>query len=193
MVGPCADEINVRNFLGRLPEGYRWTPDPPITLDLVRKLPKADLHCTLVGSVSAEVVFECLKISNVSTADLIGRDLGTRDEFVQLWKGFDLYRKKSVTQSALRSPENLRMGVLDVLQKSNEDGVVYLEVSLFLFLSLSLSLSLFPSYSLSPPSLPLFFSLSLSLSNSLKLSWLFVRSHCPNMECPNGRSSPLSL
>ncbi len=152
VIGPCADDIAIRNFLGRLPNGYRWTPDPQITLDLVRKLPKSDLHCTLVGSVAAEVIFDCLKKGAVTTSSVIGHEIDSCDDFVKEWKSFELSTKKTLTQSALRNPENLRTAVFSVLKSSFDDGVVYLEVSLSLIGSLhsphaiSLSLSLSPFF-----------------------------------------------
>jgi adenosine deaminase len=144
VIGPCVDSLTACNFLGRSPSG-NWGSDPKITLDMIKKLPKADLHCTLIGSVSAKVVWEGLQQRNVSLIPFCGKNFDDYDSFLSFWNETSADSRKEFTQEALQTPELLKRGVKDVLQNSCDDGVVYVEVYLLIFTYFKKEFISFPS------------------------------------------------
>ena len=52
----------------------------------------------------------------------------TKEQFEGFWRGCESKRRAQLTREALQTREMLRLGVMEVLETSFEDGVIYVEV-----------------------------------------------------------------
>lgn len=108
--------------------------NPPITKEIIRAIPKTDLHCNLEGSVSLELVWEELeraKIDCKKEHDLDIYSLQDLKNFIQkshhLGEVFWLKAKRLVS-SVLQNKDQLERGIDNVIDTAIADGVTYMEL-----------------------------------------------------------------
>ncbi len=100
----------------------------PITKELIRQMPKCELHCHLDGSMRVETIIDLAKKQNVSLPSLDPVELRrflVQDEaasLVQYLKAFD------VTLSVLQDYDALRRTAYELIADSASENVLYLEV-----------------------------------------------------------------
>ncbi len=100
-----------------------------LTKELIQRLPKAELHCHLDGSLRVSTILDLAEKDRVELPtrdhDLlqkqlsIGENIGTLVEYL---KRFD------ITLSVLQTPEALERAAYELAEDCREDGVRYLEV-----------------------------------------------------------------
>eukprot|EP00162_Nutomonas_longa_P015314 comp22270_c0_seq1/m.53073 comp22270_c0_seq1/g.53073 ORF comp22270_c0_seq1/g.53073 comp22270_c0_seq1/m.53073 type:complete len:766 (-) comp22270_c0_seq1:96-2393(-) len=105
---------------------------PEITYDLVRRLPKTDLHCRLDGSLSPEFAWSRIeKLAPERRTKLLeGTEVKSLDSFKEfLWsKTLDTTLKRKVIRSLLQTAEDIDLGVKDILEQCDQDGIIYMEL-----------------------------------------------------------------
>jgi adenosine deaminase len=121
--------------------------NPPITREILRALPKADLHCRLDGSVSLQTVWRSFEAAKMSLSDFnyqgpntlevlhhcasVNLTHGPLQNFQRIValaqkspsSGEDLKNMKKLLNSVLQTPTQLRDAVHDVLNTAVSDGV----------------------------------------------------------------------
>ncbi len=100
-----------------------------LTKDMIRRLPKAELHCHLDGSVRIETLLDLAKEQNVtlpasdaeSLGNLlhVGKNIGTLEEYIHR---FD------ITLSVMQTQDSLIRTAYELAEDCWNDGVRYLEV-----------------------------------------------------------------
>ena len=99
------------------------------TSEIINKLPKAELHCHLDGSLRIKTIIELAEIQGV--------DLPSKNEIDLLKilsvgpspKSLEDYIKKfDITLSVLQTPESLERAAFELAMDCHEDGIRYLEV-----------------------------------------------------------------
>ena len=100
-----------------------------LSKDLIQRLPKAELHCHLDGSVRVETVIDLAMKQKVDLPtfdkDLlksklsIGENIGTLEEYIAR---FD------ITLSVMQTPNSLERTSYELAEDCHKDGVRYLEV-----------------------------------------------------------------
>eukprot|EP00005_Dracoamoeba_jomungandri_P005358 CAMPEP_0174254576 /NCGR_PEP_ID=MMETSP0439-20130205/3899_1 /TAXON_ID=0 /ORGANISM="Stereomyxa ramosa, Strain Chinc5" /LENGTH=758 /DNA_ID=CAMNT_0015336243 /DNA_START=196 /DNA_END=2469 /DNA_ORIENTATION=+ len=105
------------------------TPNPVITEELIKKLPKTDLHCRLDGSLSLEFIFEELNKIDANKFPSLN-DL----RLMMKTQAGDVYNKKTTTQrrklitSILQSKRQIIAGLTDIYKSAVEDNIRYMEI-----------------------------------------------------------------
>ena len=99
------------------------------TSEIIKKLPKAELHCHLDGSLRVKTIIELAQIQGVELpskdeADLlkilsIGDSPGSLEDYIG---------KFDITLSVLQTPESLERVAFELAMDCHNDGVRYLEV-----------------------------------------------------------------
>ena len=99
------------------------------TSEIIKKLPKAELHCHLDGSLRVKTIIELAQIQGIdlpskNEVDLlkilsIGDSLGSLEDYI---------RKFDITLSVLQTPESLERVAFELAMDCHEDGVRYLEL-----------------------------------------------------------------
>ena len=98
------------------------------TIDIIRRMPKCELHCHLDGSMRVETILELARARNVKLPadDAAGlRAVLVQDEaasLVQYLKAFD------VTLSVLQDHESLFRAAYELVEDAARENVVYIEV-----------------------------------------------------------------
>ncbi len=107
----------------------RHAAQPPITEELIRALPKADLHCHLDGSLRLSTILELAEEQKVklpaSTPEELGRlmHMGAQCESLPDYlKAFD------ITLSVLQTPEALYRAAYELACDAADENVKYLEM-----------------------------------------------------------------
>lgn len=100
-----------------------------LTPEIIQRLPKAELHCHLDGSLRVKTIIDLAQIQGVelpstNEADLlknlsIGDTPGSLEDYI---------RKFDITLSVLQTPESLERVAFELAMDCHEDGVRYLEV-----------------------------------------------------------------
>ena len=100
-----------------------------ITKELIRKLPKAELHCHLDGSIRIDTIMELAQKQKVKLPSsdqetmhkmlVVGKNIGTLEEYLER---FD------ITLSVMQTPESLTRTSFELAEDCCNDGVRYLEV-----------------------------------------------------------------
>jgi adenosine deaminase len=156
LIGVDADESTVRCLLGEsMP---RCLPSPPspspsssdsdgpsligFTRDLVRALPKADLHCTLEGSVEASVLWCELERASIDIDKELAAAGADADAVGGAWTEARLHAAleasadsqasmaplKRLARSVLQTRGQIERGVASVAATARRDGVRYMEL-----------------------------------------------------------------
>ena len=99
------------------------------TSEIINKLPKAELHCHLDGSLRIKTILELAKIQGVQLPSKNEDDLlkilsiGPSDKSLE-----DYIKKFDITLSVLQTPESLERAAYELAIDCHKDGVRYLEV-----------------------------------------------------------------
>jgi len=111
----------------------RKDANPEITADMLRALPKADLHCRLDGSVSIDTLWkEIQDDKSIDVKSLAGREFETKEELAEFLGKAEAKREtdsaKDITKMALQNAGQISRAVEDILVHAKEEGVKYLEL-----------------------------------------------------------------
>ena len=100
-----------------------------LSRELIRILPKAELHCHLDGSVRIETIIELAKTQKVKLPTFdkyllksqltIGKNIGSLEEYISR---FD------ITLSVMQTPESLERTSYELAEDCHNDGIRYLEI-----------------------------------------------------------------
>ena len=99
------------------------------TSEIIKKLPKAELHCHLDGSLRVKTIIELAEMQGVdlpskNEADLLKiLSIGSSPKSLE-----DYIDKFDITLSVLQTPESLERAAFELAIDCHEDGVRYLEV-----------------------------------------------------------------
>ncbi|ELR14824.1 adenosine deaminase [Acanthamoeba castellanii str. Neff] len=128
----------------RKQHGY-WSGrvNPPITLDIVRALPKADLNCRIDGSVSIPLLWQELQAAKIDMkqrfglpcssleADLIAENNSLDLRRIVLSPTHDeasWTRVKRIFNSVLQHPDQIKRATDDILRAAADENVRYIEL-----------------------------------------------------------------
>ena len=127
----------IKNATYYLPIGVTIPPkfsppiqDPPITLQLLQKLPKCDLDCRFLGSVPLKLLFkfyqelpadEKSSLPEFSTIEDMSSFIYNEQESTYH------IESKRLTRALLQSEANIREGMRGILQEAYDDKVIYME------------------------------------------------------------------
>ena len=99
------------------------------TSEIIKKLPKAELHCHLDGSLRVKTIIELAQIQGIdlpskNEVDLlkilsIGDSPGSLEDYIG---------KFEITLSVLQTPESLERVAFELAMDCHHDGVRYLEL-----------------------------------------------------------------
>src|SRR5207249_3348192 len=102
---------------------------PEISLELIQRLPKTDLHCHLDGSLRLETVIELARKQNVKLPTFDRNDL-----FHMLYAGEhvssldDYLRAFDITLSVMQREEALERSAYELAEDAHRENVRYIEV-----------------------------------------------------------------
>ena len=99
------------------------------TSEIINKLPKAELHCHLDGSLRIKTIIELAEIQGVGLPSKNEDDLLKILSIGSSPKSLEDYIKKfDITLSVLQTPESLKRAAFELAMDCHKDGVRYLEV-----------------------------------------------------------------
>ena len=99
------------------------------TSEIINKLPKAELHCHLDGSLRIKTIIELAEIQGVELPSKNEDDLLKILSIGPSEKSLEDYIKKfDITLSVLQTPESLERAAFELAMDCHDDGVRYLEV-----------------------------------------------------------------
>jgi adenosine deaminase len=99
------------------------------TSEIINKLPKAELHCHLDGSLRIKTIIELAETQGVELPSKNEHDLSKILSIGPLEKSLEDYIEKfDITLSVLQTPESLERAAFELAMDCYEDGVRYLEV-----------------------------------------------------------------
>ena len=99
------------------------------TSEIINKLPKAELHCHLDGSLRVKTIIELAEIQGVELPSKNEDDLIKILSIGPSEKSLEDYIKKfDITLSVLQTPESLERTAFELAMDCHNDGVRYLEV-----------------------------------------------------------------
>jgi len=96
--------------------------------EVIRKLPKAELHCHLDGSLRVDTLFDLSKINNV---DIPYKNKEELMAFLHFEKGesLEVYLKKfDLTLSVLQTPDSLERVAYELAEDASNENIKWLEV-----------------------------------------------------------------
>ena len=97
--------------------------------ELIKKLPKAELHCHLDGSLRIKTIIELAEIQGVDLPSKNEDDLSKILSIGSSEKSLESYIKKfDITLSVLQTPKSLERAAFELAMDCHNDGVRYLEV-----------------------------------------------------------------
>lgn len=100
-----------------------------LTSDIIKKLPKAELHCHLDGSLRIKTIIELAENQGVALPSKNEDDLLKILSVGPLDKSLEDYIKKfDITLSVLQTPTSLERAAFELAMDCHDDGVRYLEV-----------------------------------------------------------------
>ena len=107
---------------------------PAITSEILRGLPKTDLHCRLDGSVSINQLWK--EIQDDKEFDLkaaTGMDIVSQDQLQKFLSSAEDKKitdiAKDITRNMLQNPGQLERAVEDIVRHAAEEGVRYMELA----------------------------------------------------------------
>jgi len=99
------------------------------TSEIINKLPKAELHCHLDGSLRIKTIIELAEIQGVELPSKNKDDLLKILSIGPSEKSLEDYIKKfDITLSVLQTPKSLERAAFELAMDCHDDGVRYLEV-----------------------------------------------------------------
>ena len=99
------------------------------TSEIINKLPKAELHCHLDGSLRIKTIIELAEIQGVELPSKNEDDLLKILSIGPSEKSLENYIKKfDITLSVLQTPKSLERAAFELAMDCHDDGVRYLEV-----------------------------------------------------------------
>ena len=99
------------------------------TSEIINKLPKAELHCHLDGSLRIKTIIELAEIQGVELPSKNEDDLLKILSIGPSEKSLEDYIKKfDITLSVLQTPKSLERAAFELAMDCHDDGVRYLEV-----------------------------------------------------------------
>eukprot|EP01112_Ceratiomyxa_fruticulosa_P016878 TRINITY_DN515_c0_g6_i2.p1 TRINITY_DN515_c0_g6~~TRINITY_DN515_c0_g6_i2.p1 ORF type:complete len:791 (+),score=159.06 TRINITY_DN515_c0_g6_i2:740-3112(+) len=106
---------------------------PTITRDMIRALPKADLHCRLDGSVSLDLVWKEIQDAKIDMKKSFGVECTSLDDLCGLIRPAVpsdelILRAKRISKSVLQSKEQIERGIENVILQAVDEHVTYLEL-----------------------------------------------------------------
>ena len=100
-----------------------------LTSEIINKLPKAELHCHLDGSLRIKTIIELAEIQGVELPSKNEDDLLKILSIGPSEKSLEDYIKKfDITLSVLQTPKSLERAAFELAMDCHDDGVRYLEV-----------------------------------------------------------------
>lgn len=100
-----------------------------ITRSLLQKLPKAELHCHLDGSLRISTILDLAKKQKISLPTSNLKDLTKLLVITDRVKNLEEYLERfSITLSVLQTPESLTRTAYELAEDCWDDGVRYLEI-----------------------------------------------------------------
>jgi len=96
--------------------------------EIIGKLPKAELHCHLDGSLRVDTLFDLAKINNVN---IPYKNKAELMEFLHFEKGesLEIYLKKfDLTLSVLQTPDSLERVSYELAEDASKENIKWLEV-----------------------------------------------------------------
>jgi adenosine deaminase len=114
--------------------GQRQKYDPKLLTDeLIRAIPKTDLHARLDGSVCIDLLWQELHDAQVDLTALAGREIKTKEELLDLLVSAEANQTthvaKDITKVVLQTPGQIERAVENVLSTAHNDGVTYIELA----------------------------------------------------------------
>ena len=99
------------------------------TSEIINKLPKAELHCHLDGSLRVKTIIELAEIQGIDLPSKNEGDLLNILSIGPFPKSLEDYIEKfDITLSVLQTPESLERAAFELAMDCHKDGVRYLEV-----------------------------------------------------------------
>src|SRR5688572_5256700 len=101
----------------------------PLTLDLIRSLPKTDLHCHLDGSLRPETILDLASQHKVTLPADTPEGIRKACHAGELCENLEDYLKAfDVTLSVLQTPDGLYRAAYELAEDCAKENVRYLEV-----------------------------------------------------------------
>lgn len=113
---------------------WRGIPPPALTEEVIRSIPKPDLHCRLDGSVSPETLWALYQAlpepQRKSTLDALLPGVTSLAELRSFLHSRDTPRAaaRRAVRAVLQTPEQISASVNDILAQVAADGISYLEL-----------------------------------------------------------------
>ena len=99
------------------------------TSEIINKLPKAELHCHLDGSLRVKTIIELAEMQGIDLPSKNEDDLLKILSIGPFPKSLEDYIEKfDITLSVLQTPESLERAAFELAMDCHQDGVRYLEV-----------------------------------------------------------------
>ncbi|KYQ91505.1 adenosine deaminase [Tieghemostelium lacteum] len=107
---------------------------PKVTLEMLEKFPKSDVHCTFDGSVSVNQMWKEVQLlleQNPKYFHRVGIEIGSdQSEFQSILQaGNNQGLAKNIMNLLLQSREQIQRGFLDIIQDAIKDNVKYIEIT----------------------------------------------------------------
>jgi len=109
--------------------------EPELTEEILKALPKTDLHCRFDGSVPSKNVWADLQESKIDLKAITGTEIKTFEEFDALLSKLessanneDISLAKKITTSVLQTKAQLERACSLLVEKAVSDNVKYLEL-----------------------------------------------------------------
>jgi len=113
--------------ISRMPDRH-----PAITAEILRALPKTDLHCRLDGSVSIDLLWKELQDDKDFDPSHVGQKFATKEELKKFLNTAEEKKltdvAKDITRLLLQTPAQLERATDDVIRHAVKDGVKYMEL-----------------------------------------------------------------
>lgn len=104
-------------------------PDPSVTLESIRQLPKTDLHCHLDGSVRIDTVIDLAREQNVAIPSLDPAELSKHLVMEEGCRSLEQYIKAfDITLAVMQTREALERTAYELACDAADENVKYLEV-----------------------------------------------------------------
>jgi len=107
--------------------------NPPVTLDLVRSLPKADLNCRIDGSASVLLLWQELQAAKIDLKQRFGIECGSAEELKQfitdpMHDEQGWLRVKRIFNSVLQYPDQIKRTTENIIRSAADENVRYIEL-----------------------------------------------------------------